>query len=219
MKYLNSRIVCGSVLPVLLCFCAAETATGGGIAVGDGSELPSENGCMLAFAYNQKGDDRLVVLDEVNRRRYEVPLTSPRKAPFWDGGKVYVVSVDGMMQGFLVSSNNLIGEKEERISSGLILTVVFNREQHRLYLIRSGRDTEFTSSNYELVAINFPARKTLWTKRLDEPGLLTIGGILGPYVCVNGQNLVQVFNCNTGGKLGGIEVPNEAASPAANAKK
>ena len=81
-------------------------------------------------------------------------------------------------------------------------TTEYVRSQHRLYLIRTGWDDQHKIF-YELLAIDFPARKTLWTKRIDDPGLLRI---MERYVCVTGLKLVQVFNCDTGEKIGGIKL-------------
>lgn len=181
----------------------------------DGSMLPSDDGCMLAFVYNQKDDHRLVVLDEKNRRRYEVPLKQPKQAPFWEGGKVYVLDVSGSVQGFSIVSDRLVAEKEVTVCAGLVRTAEYVRSQHRLYLIRSGYDDQRRVFN-ELLAIDFPARKTLWTKRIDEGGLLKI---YDQHVCVTGGKLVQVFNCDTGEKIAGIEAAKAAESADANAHK
>ena len=169
---------------------------------------------MLAFVYNQTNDHRLVVIDEKNRRRYEAPLKQAKSAPFWEEGKVYVVDVSGNAQGFSISSDRLVAEKEETISAAVVRTAEYVRSQHRLYLIRTGWDDQHKIF-YELLAIDFPARKTLWTKRIDDPGLLRI---MERYVCVTGLKLVQVFNCDTGEKIGGIQAAKAAASVDANVK-
>jgi len=188
---------------------------GGGCAVSDGSELPSDDGCMLAFVYNQTDDHRLVVIDEKNRRRYEAPLKQAKQAPFWEGGKVYVVDVSGSVQGFSIGPDRLVAEKVETLSAGVVRATEYVRSQHRLYLIRTGWDDQHKIF-YELLAIDFPARKTLWTKRIDDPGLLRI---TERYVCVMGLKLIQVFNCDTGEKIAGIEAAKAAAAADANAHK
>jgi hypothetical protein len=188
---------------------------GGICAVSDGSVLPSDAGCMLAFVYNQTNDHRLVVIDEKNRHRYDAPLKQAKHAPFWEGGKVYVVDVSGSVQGFSIGSDRLVAEKEETISAGLVSTVEYIRSQRRLYLIRTGWDDQ-RNIFHELIAIDFPARKTLWTKRIDDPGLLRI---TERYVCVMGLKLIQVFNCDTGEKIAGIEAAKAAAAADANAHK
>lgn len=171
---------------------------------------------MLAFVYNQTGGDRLVVIDEKNRRRYEAPLDSSRMAPFWEGGKVYVVAHSGSLQGFRIDGDRLVPEKAEAISGGVVRTTEYSRSQHRLYLIRTGWDGHRRIFIYELTAIDFPARKALWTKRIDDPGWLTI---IDRYVCVTGLKLVQVFDCSTGEKIGVIEAPKVRMSADANAHK
>lgn len=180
----------------------------------DGSELPSNDGCMLAFVYNETNDHRLVVIDEKNRRRYEAPLKEASYAPFWEGGKVYALDLSGSVRGFHIGSDRLVAEKVETISAGVVRTAEYVRIQHRLYLIQTRDDQQ--EIFYELLAINFPARKTLWTKRIDDPGLLRV---MHPYVCVMGLKLVQVFNCDTGEKIGGIEAAKAAASADAKAHK
>ena len=212
MKHLNYRNVQCLGLSILI-FAAESVRTMGGVcAVSDGSVLPSNDGCMLAFVYNQTNDHRLVVIDEKSRRRYEAPLKQAKTAPFWEGGKVYVLDISGSVQGFSIGSDRLVAEKEETISAGLVRTTEYVRSQSRLYLIRTGWDDQ-RKIFYELLAINFPARKTLWTKRIDDPGLLRI---YDPYVCVVGGKLVQVFNCDTGEKVAGIEAAKAAAAADAN---
>jgi len=170
---------------------------------------------MLAFMYNQEGDHRLVVIDEKDRRRYEAALDNSRMAPFWEGGKVYVVAHSGIMQGFSIGSEKLVAEKEEIISAAVVREIEYVRSQHRLYLIRTGFDDQRWIL-YELSAIDFPARKTLWTKKIDDPGLLTI---LNGYVCVTGLKLVEVFNSDTGEKIGTIAAAKSATSADAKAQK
>ncbi len=178
----------------------------------DGSMLPSYDGCMLAFVYNQTNAHRLVVIDEKTRRRYEAPLESSRMAPFWEGGKVYVLDRDGSIQGFIVGADRLIPEKVETVTAEVVRTAEYSRSQHRLYLIRTFWDGQ-RKLLYELSAIDFPARKKLWTKEIDDPGLLRM---MEGYVCVTGRNLVQVFNCDTGEKIAGIEAAKAATSADAN---
>lgn len=182
----------------------------------DGSVLPTDDGCMLAFAYNQKGGDRLVVIEEKNRRRYEAPLASPGMAPFWEAGKVYVVAHSGSMRGFVIGSDKLIPEKAETICAEVVRTAEYSRGQHRLYLIRSFWDDGRKSFLHELSAIDFPARKTLWTKRLDDPGLLSIRE---RYVCVVGLKLVQVFSCDTGEKPAGVDAAKTGTPANPDARK
>jgi hypothetical protein len=215
MKHLSYRNVQCLGLSILI-FAAGSVRTMGGVcAMSDGSELPSDDGCMLAFVYNQEGDHRLVVLDEKNRRRYEAPLDEPKKAPFWEGSKVYVVDTSGRAQGFTIASDKLVAGKEETLSEGLVRVAEYVRSQHRLYLIRSGYDDQRKVFN-ELVAIDFPARKTLWTKRLDESGLLRV---YDSTVSVTGEKLVQVFNSNTGEKVPGISAAKSASSGDGSAQK
>lgn len=214
MKHLSYRNVQCLGLSILIFAAGSVRTMGGGCAVSDGSELPSDDGCMLAFVYNQKDDHRLVVIDEKNRRRYEAPLDRSRIAPFWEGGKVYVVGHSGSIQGFTIGSDRLIAGKVETISAAVVFTAEYARSQHRLYLIRTGWDDHQHKNFHELSAIDFPARKTLWTKRIDDPGLLRI---MDQYVCMTGLNLVQVFNCDTGEKIAGIEAAKAAAE--ANAHK
>jgi hypothetical protein len=190
---------------------------GGGIAVSYESELPSEDGCLLAFVYNQKDDERLVVVDEKNHRHYEAPLKRGGLEPFWEGGKVYVVDHYGSLQGYTIGSDRLVAEKEEtisNISTGVVRHVAYDRGESRLYLIRTRSDDQHKIF-YELSAIDFPTRKTLWTKRIDDPGSLTIRE---PYVCVMGLKLVQVFNCDTGVKIGEIEAAKAVAAVGGSAK-
>src|SRR5437016_9092360 len=78
MKHINYRRICYLSLATLISVAATIRITGGVCAVSEGSLLPSEDGCMLAFVYNQERDNRLVVLDEKNRRRYEAPLDEPK---------------------------------------------------------------------------------------------------------------------------------------------
>ncbi len=215
MKHVHSRILLCLGVSTLICGAGRDRALAGGCAVSDGSELPSADGCMLAFVYNQEGDHRLVVLDEKNRRRYEAPLDEPKKAPFWEGGKVYVVDTSGRAQGFTIASNKLVAGKEETLSGGLVRVTEYVRSQHRLYLIRSGYDGQRRVFN-ELVAIDFPARKTLWTKRLDEAGLLRV---YDSTVSVTGEKLVRVFNSNTGEKVPGISPAKSASSGDGSAQK
>jgi hypothetical protein len=215
MKHLSYRSVLFLGLSISICAVGSVRTMGGGCAVSDGSVLPSDDGCMLAFVYNQTDDHRLVVIDEKNRHRYDAPLKQAKQAPFWEGGKVYVVDVSGSVQGFSIGSDRLVAEKEETISAGLVSTAEYIRSQRRLYLIRTGWDDQ-RNIFHELIAIDFPARKTLWTKRIDGPGLLRIRE---RYVCVMGLKLIQVFNCDTGEKIAGIEAAKAAAAADANAHK
>jgi hypothetical protein len=213
MKHSSYLSVPCIALSILICAVGSVRTMGGLIAVSDGSELPSEDGCLLAFAYNQKDDDRLVVIDEKNHRHYEAPMNGAKLAPFWEGGKVYVVDAYGNLQGFTVGSDRLIAGKEETISSISTVAVYgaeYDSAQGRLYLIRIRRGNQHKGF-CELVAIDFATRKTLWTKRIDDPGELTI---MEPYVCVMGLKLVQVFNCDTGEKLGEIEAVKDASKEA-----
>ena len=215
MKHLSYRSVHCLGLLILICAAGAVRTMGGVCAVSDGSVLPSDAGCMLAFVYNQTNDHRLVVIDEKNRRRYEAPLDRSRIAPFWEGGKVYVVGHSGSIQGFTIGSDRLIKGKVGTISAAVVFTAEYARSQHHLYLIRTGSDDQ-QKIFYELLAVDFPARKTLWTKRIDDPGLLRI---MDQYVCVTGLTLVQVFNCDTGEKIAGIEAAKAVTSADANAHK
>jgi hypothetical protein len=198
-------------LGLLIFACAVEPVRtmGGGCAVSDGSELPSKDGCMLAFVYNQTDDHRLVVLDEKNHRRYEVPLERAKQAPFWEGGKVYVLDVNGNVQGFRIGTNALVADGNEALCETTVRTAEYARSQHRLYLIRTGFD-EHQKTFYELLAIDFPIRKTLWKTRIDDPGLVRA---MEQYVTVTGLESVQVFNCDTGEKIGEIKA---AKAPAAD---
>jgi hypothetical protein len=189
-------------LSVLFCVIGLTRAFGGGCAVSEGSQLPSEDGCMLAFVYNQADDHRLVVLDEKNHQHYEAPLENSRMAPFWEDGKVYVVAHSGDIQGFQISSNKLVGEKKEVLTQGVLRTIAYARGKHRLYLIRTFFD-EQRQIHYELSTIEFPSRKTLWTKSVDDPGLLQ------PWdnsLCMIGLESVQVFNSDTGERIGKTEI-------------
>ena len=87
MKHLRHGSFHGVGLSLLICVGGVVRATGGVCAVSDGSVLPSEDDCRLAFVFNQTDEHRLVVLDEKNRRRYEAPLAEAKTAPFWEGGK------------------------------------------------------------------------------------------------------------------------------------
>ena len=226
MKHLNYPNIHSLSLSILICAVGTVRTMGGNCAVSDGGVLPSDSGCMLAFVYNQENDDRLVVIDEKNRHRYEAPLKNSKQAPFWEGGKVYIVDSSGSLQGFSIGSNKLVAEKEETIlSTGLVFTSEYSRTQRRLYLIRASSDAQ-RKILYELLAIDFPARKTLWTKTIDEPGLLRPYALsfpslrtYTPYVCVVGKKLVQVFNCDTGERIGGIEAAKATAAAGANAQK
>ena len=215
IEHLGYRSFCCLSLFALICAAWPVSAMAGDCAVSDGSKLPSYDGCMLAFVYNQTNDHRLVVIDEKNRRRYEAPLESSRMAPFWEGGKVYVLDRDGSIQGFIVGADRLVAEKVETVSAEVVRTAEYSRSQHRLYLIRTLWDGQ-SKFLYELSAIDFPTRKTLWTKRIGDPGLLRI---MEGYVCVTGRNLVQAFNSDTGEKIAGIEVVKAATSVDANAPK
>jgi hypothetical protein len=215
MKHWKYRNVYYLGLLIVICVASSVRTLAGGIAVSDGSKLPSDDGCMLAYMYNQEGDHRLVVIDGKNHRQYEASLDNSRMAPFWEGGKVYVVAHSGMMQGFTISSDKLVAAKEETISAGVVRHMEYVRSQHRLYLIRTGFDDQ-RKIFYELSAIDFPARKTLWTKRIDDPGLLTI---LDGYVCVTGLKLVEVFNSETGEKIGTIAAAKSAPSEDAKSQK
>jgi hypothetical protein len=201
---------------LLACVLATGRTMGGACAVSDASEMPSAEGCMLAFTYNQTDDHRLVVIDETNRHRYEAPLKESQYPPFWEDGKVYVVNVSGVLQGFRISSDKLLAEKEETISAAAIVReIAYNRSQRRLYLIRTGYDNQ-RNVLYDLLALDFPSRKTIWTKRIDEAGVLRV---FEPYICIMGQKLVQVFGCESGAKIAGIEAAKAIASINANAAK
>ena len=215
MKNLRHRSFYCVGLSILICTTGAVRTMGGNCAVSDGSKLPSDDGCILAFVYNQTDDHRLVVLDEKNRRRYEAPLEKAKSAPFWEGGKVYVVDTSGSLQGFSIGSDKLIAEKTETISAGVVRETEYVRSQDRLYLIRTKFDDQHKIS-YEISAIDFPTRKVLWTKEIDSPGPLRI---IQPYVCVTGLEQVQVFNCDTGEKLGRIEAAKAAAAADSNGHK
>lgn len=184
----------------VLCAMGTVRATAGNCAVSDGSLLPSEAGCKLAFVYNQEGDHRLVVLDEKNRRRYEAPLDEAKMAPFWEDEKVYVLDVSGSLQEFSISANKLIPGKKENICPAVVRESAYVRSQHRLFVIRTIFDSQRNIS-YELSAIDFPTRKNLWTKRIDDPGLINV---MDQYVCVMGLKLAEVYNSETGEKIGGI---------------
>ncbi|HUJ09526.1 MAG TPA: hypothetical protein VL171_05820 [Verrucomicrobiae bacterium] len=213
MRIADCRTFWSLAMVTLICTAGHVSVLAGGCAVSDGSELPSEDGCMLAFMYNQTGNHRLVVIDEKNRRRYEAPLDNAGMAPFWEGGKVYVVGVSGSVQGFAVGKEKLVPEKAEAISEEVVREVAYSRSQHRLYLIQTGFD-DHRKIFYELSVIDFPARKTLWTKRIDDTGLLTI---MDRYVCVTGLRLVEVFGCDTGEKIGTTTVAKLATSADARA--
>jgi hypothetical protein len=202
-------------LSILICSAMPTHTIGGGIAVSEGSKFSSDDGYMLAFVYNQTDDHRLVVIDEKNRRRYEAPLNEPRMGPFWEGGKVYVVGHSGSVQGFSIGSEKLVADKEETKLMPVVRDIEYVHSQHRLYLIRTFWDTQRKLFNYELSAIDFPERKTLWTKKIIEPGILRI---YDPYICITGEKLVQAFNCETGEKIGGIQVAKPAASTNDNVK-
>jgi hypothetical protein len=206
MKLLTHRSVRRIGLAILICATASVRTMGGGIMVSDASKLPDKDGCLLAFTYNQKDDDRLVVIDEKNHRYYEAPLKRPKQAPFWEGGKLYVVGHDGSLQGFTIGLDKLVAEKEETITTNVLWTAEYSRSQHRLYLICTYWDKQRTAF-HELSAIDFPTRKTLWTTKIDDPGSLTI---MESYVCIKGLKLVQAFNCDTGVKLGEIEGARES---------
>jgi hypothetical protein len=206
MKVMSLRSTCCFWLSVLISVIPAFGARAGACAISDGSQLPSDEGCMLAFTYNQEGDHRHVVLDRKNRRQYESPLENSRMPPFWEGGKVYVIDHSGSVQGFSIGTDKLVPEQVETISTNVVRTAEYSRSQQRLYLICTGWDAQRRVS-YELSATDFPAKKTLWRKKIDNPGLLRI---MQPYVCVTGLKQVQVFNCDTGEKIGGID----AAKPA-----
>src|SRR5260221_10151548 len=154
---LHKTVVIG--LSILIYVGGPMRTMGGGCAVSDASKLPSADGCLLAFVYNQDGDDRLIVIDEKNRRRYEAPLNGPRMAPFWEGGKVYVVDHDGSVQGFSIGSDKLVADKEETMLPSVVRDIEYVRSQHRLYLIRTFWDDQRKHFNFELSAIDFPTRK------------------------------------------------------------
>ena len=219
MRYLSCRSVQGLAWfgsLTLLCFWGPARAAAGGCAVSDASNLPSAEGCLLAFAYNQKDDDRLVVIDEINHRRYETPLKEPGKPPFWDHGKVFVVHPSGVLQGFQIVSKGLVAEKPETISDGAVFSAEFSGNQHRLYLIRTTWDVRLKKFVHDLLAIDFPTRKPLWTKRIDDPGLLSV---MERYVCVMGPKLVQLFDCDTGEKIAGVEAAKATVEAGTNVHK
>jgi hypothetical protein len=214
MKYLSYRTICCLGLSILISPAWLVSSLAGGCAVSDGSELPSDDGCMLAFVYNQKDDHRLVVLDEKSRRRYEATLQEPKKAPFWEEGKVYVLGTSGTVQSFSLTPSGLVAGKEESLLTGIVRSSKYLRGQHRLYVIRSGYDDQRNPFN-ELVVIDFPARKTLWTKRLEEAGQLNIYTT----VTVTGENLIQVFDCDTGAKVTKVSTVNAAPANDVNGQK
>ena len=215
MKHFRNQRIHSLGLSVLICAAGSVRAIAGVCAVSDGSMLPSEEGCMLAFVFNQEGDHRLVVINEKTRHRYEAPLENARMAPFWDGGKVFVVGVSGIIQGFSIASDKLVPDKAETISREVVRTTEYSRGRHRLYLIRTHLD-EQRNVLYELSSIDFPARKTLWIKRIDGPGTLMI---MDGYICVAGLKLVQVYNCDTGEKISAVQAPKEASTANANPHK
>jgi len=212
MKRINFRNMRCWWLLTLISITWPIDARAGGCAVSDGSELPSDDGCMLAFMYNQKGDHRLVVVDGKNHRQYEAPLDNSRLAPFWADGRVYVVDHAGSVQGFSIGTDKLVPGKVETVSTNVVRTAEYSRSQHRLYLISTSYDDQ-RRILYELSAMDFPTKKTLWTKKIDDPGLLTI---LDGYVCVIGLKLVEAFNSDTGQKIGTIAAAKSAT--AADAK-
>jgi hypothetical protein len=63
--------------------------------------------------------------------------------------------------------------------------------------------------------MDFPTRKTLWTTKIDDPGLLKI---YDSYVCLIGEKQVQVFSSSTGNKIGGIEVMKTVVPTESNIK-
>lgn len=193
---------------LLILIWAAGSVRGlaGACAVSDASALCSEDGCMLAFSYNQEGDCRLVVLDEQHHRHYEAPLDNARMAPFWEGGKVYVLSVSGEVQGFSIKSGKLVPEKAKALVPEVVAQSAY--AQHRLYCIHTVIDSQRKISHY-LSATDFPTRKTLWTKKIEDLGLIRV---MDQYVCVMGLNLVQVYNCETGEKIAGIAAAKATAA-------
>jgi hypothetical protein len=58
-----------------------------------------------------------------------------------------------------------------------------------------------------LSALDFPARKTLWSRRIDDPGTLQV---TGSCLWVTGLSLVQMFNCDTGKKLAVVKAGYDA---------
>lgn len=200
-------------LSILIWALGAARTMGGYCAVSDGSIFPSEDGCKLAFVYNQTNDHRLVVLDEKNRRRYEAPLEEAKSAPFWEGGKVYVMDTSGSLQGFTIGSDSLTAEKPETLSPGVVREIDYVRSQHRLYLIRTKFDDQ-SKISYEISAVDFPTRKVLWRQQVQSPGPLRM---IQSYVCVTGLKQVQVFDCNTGEELGRIDAAKAATTAASNA--
>jgi len=215
MKIVNFGTLHRSGL-VALILAGSISVRAGDCALGQGSTSPSKDGCTLAFMYNQKGDHRLVVIDERNRQRYEAPLETARMAPFWEGGKVYVVAVSGVVQGFSIGPDKLVPEKEERIAAEVVRDSDYDGSRHRLYLIRTIFDDRHREFFCELSAIDFPSRKTLWTKKLDDPGLLSI---MDGKVYVSGLRLLQAFNGDTGKKIGTIAVGKSKTSADAGAQK
>ncbi|MCP5523646.1 MAG: hypothetical protein H7A46_19070 [Verrucomicrobiales bacterium] len=193
---------CRSVVLLVLIWTAGQVAMeAGNCAVADGSKLRSEDGCMLAFMYNQSDDHRLVVIDEKNRRRYEARMDHGGPAPFWEGGKLYLVDHSGTVQGFTVGEGRLVPGKPETLCPAVVRHVAYSCSQSRLYVIRTVV-TQRREFFYELSAIDFPARKTLWTRRIDDPGVITLMG----YGCVTGLGSVEVFDCDTGATIGTIPV-------------
>lgn len=199
MKTFRPFLAAYAVVNILLFASGFVRAWGGLIAVGDDSERPSDLGCTLAFAYNQKNDVRLVVLDELKRQRYEVSLSEPGKTPFWYDGKLFVIHVSGVMQTFVLSSNQLAEVKQETLTDGIVAWTKFSRSDHRLYIIWTKWNPARKEFQHKLQAIDFPSRKILWTQEIEEFGPMMA---MEDYVSVNGLKHVLVFDKETGRLLG-----------------
>jgi hypothetical protein len=194
---------------ILICAAGQVAGLAGYCAVSDGSVRPSEDGCKLAFVYNQENKNRLVVIDEKSKRRYEAPLGNPMMAPFWEGDTVYVIDGSGSVQGFSINAEKLTAQKAETISQEVVRTASYSRSQHRLYVIRTVWEERPKKFHHELSMVDFPTRKTLWTRRIEDAGLLTI---MGQCVTVTGQKLVTVLNSSTGEKIATVEAPKASTS-------
>jgi len=203
MKHLRNQIAHCLGLTVLLSAIGLVRTMGGVCMVSDFSKF----GSKVAFVYNGESESRLVVIDEQNRHRYEAPLVDHAMAPFWEAGKVYVIGYSGNMQEFSIGTDKLVPEKDEKITSTGVVRE-YTHSGHRLYLTQTYFDDR-RKVFYQLSVIDFPSRKTLWTVKVDDPGLLRV---IEPYLCMTGLKLVQVFNCDTGEKIGKIKSAKAVAS-------
>jgi hypothetical protein len=213
MKIFRPFLPAHAVVNILLFTSGFVRAWGGLIAVDYDSELPSDLGCILAFAYNQKNHERLVVLDEVKRQRYEVSLSEPGKTPFWYDGKLFVIHVSGVMQTFVLSSNQLVEVEQETFTNGVVAWTKFSRSDHRLYIIWTKWNPARKEFQHKLQAIDFPSRNILWTQEIEEFGPMMA---MEDYVSVNGLKHVQVFDKETGRLLGTVNAkppPTETSLP------